>query len=162
MPLKKTAITLKCQKLLIKIKSYEPAFKDAVTRVFKSNQPLYFLDAELSEFHGFLDNPLLVKYYDVILYNDEVIGCGGIVPNENQTVSMTWGMVHQDYHKKGFGKFLLEHRLKKCHELFPGKTIIIRTTQHTWKFFERYKFKLMFTTKDYWGPGMDLYHMERD
>lgn len=147
---------------MIRIKSYEPAFRDALTRVFKSNQPDYFLDQELPEFHKFLDDPHLTEHYDVIFYNDEIIGCGGIVLNENQTVSMCWGMVHAHFHKKGFGKFLLEHRLKKCHELFPGKTVIIRTTQHTWKFFEKYKFRLLFTKEDYWGPGMHLYHMERD
>jgi [ribosomal protein S18]-alanine N-acetyltransferase len=129
-----------------------------VVRIFKSNVPTYFLPQELKDFIGFLEKDFIEEYY-VVELNEKIIGCGGIAPNTDGTVCFTWGMIEDQYHKKGFGKLLLEYRLNKCREIYADRTVKLRTTQHTNAFFEKYNFKTVKVEKDFWADGFDLYEM---
>ena len=61
---------------------------------------------------------------------------------------------------KGIGKKLLVHRIAEIKRNQLIDTIIVRTSQHTDKFYEKGGFKLDFITKDYWAKGFDLYQMK--
>lgn len=127
-------------------------------KIFKSNMPLYFADHELPEFLTFLDDN--TDPYYVICDAGRAVGCGGITLDEDDKVHLTWGMVEQAEHKKGFGSYLLNYRIEQSKQLYPGKIIELRTTQHAWQFFEKYGFMLLATEKDFWAKGLDLYLME--
>jgi ribosomal protein S18 acetylase RimI-like enzyme len=44
---------------------------------------------------------------------------------------------------------------------FPSvQTIMVRTTQLVYRFYEKAGFKLVEQQKDYWAEGLDLYRME--
>jgi predicted GNAT family N-acyltransferase len=128
--------------------------------------PLYFADEELPLFSAFLDNDVVKGNYDMIFSNQEPVACGGIAlnqPNEftkEEHVVLTWGMVHSAFHKQGFGKQLLEHRLHEAYRIYPGVKVALGTTQHTFRFFEKYGFKTVFFKSNHWAKGLDLYQME--
>lgn len=152
---------------MIITKLYSEEYKQALIDIFKSNMPLYFADVELPLFEQFLDRDATKKgLYTILFYNDKPVACGGIALNQptlytkEPHVIMTWGMVNNNNHKKGFGKTLLLHRIEQAKQLYPGIKIALGTTQYTYLFFEKYGFKTVFFEKDHWAPGLDLYQME--
>jgi len=149
------------------IKSYLPEHKPALLEIFRSNMPLYFAEEELPLFDAFLDQDIDAKRpYWVVYHEGQIVGCGGIGINEPSQytkephVIMCWGMVRQDFHRQGFGKALLAHRIKQSRLIFPGIKIALGTTQHSFSFFEKYGFKTVYYEKDHWAKGLDLYQME--
>lgn len=153
---------------MITIKPYLPEYKETLLTVFKSNMPLYFAEEELPLFDAFLDRDIhnANRPYWIVFEDDVIVGCGGIGINEptkytnEPHVIMCWGMVHREYHKKGYGKVLLELRIEESKKLFPGVKIALGTTQHSYGFFERYGFKTVCFEKDHWAKDLDLYQME--
>ena len=129
--------------------------------------PLYFAEEELPLFMSFLERDVIERGpYSVIFNNGEIVGCGGIALKaaddytKEQHVIMAWGLVDNKYHKSGFGKELLKFRVQQAKEIYPGITIALGTTQHTFQFFEKYGFKTVAFEKDHWAKGLDLYQME--
>lgn len=152
---------------MITIKPYLPEYKNQLIQIFISNIPLYFADHELKLFSDFLDNDTLHRGpYWVICDNDNIVGCGGIALNKPTKytivphVIMTWGMVGNYWHKKGFGKKLLKYRIEEAKKIFPDLLIALGTTQHTYRFFEQYGFKTVYYEKNHWAKDLDLYQME--
>lgn len=143
---------------MIHFEKYSKEVLSEVISVFRSNIPKYFFDFEekdlvedLSEIH---------PTFFVMFLNGKIVGAGGYALNENDTVSLCWGMVHNDYLKQNLGKSLLEFRLNEIEKTFPGKTIVNFTSQHTTGFFEKYGFKIVSVEKDGFGPGLDNCKME--
>ena len=68
-------------------------------------------------------------------------------------------MVDRNYHKNGFGRRLTEFRIQKITTIYPELDILLNTTQNTFKFYEKFGFKITKTTKDYYGLGLDRYDM---
>ncbi len=130
---------------------------------FKSNVPDYFTIEEIIEFQNFLQKVEIednrIHFY-VVVYDEKVIGCGGFGDkNNNEIISLTWGLVHKAYHKMGFGEILLLHRLEQIKKLKPGLPLIVDTTQYSFGFFEKYGFETTKITNDYYTIGMHRYDM---
>jgi len=132
----------------------------ALIKVFHSNVPAYFLPYEWEEFKGFLTKEEADDYY-VALLNITVVGAGGIAKN-NQSVSMCWGMIDSGYHHMGFGTQLLVFRMALAKKKFPNVDLELKTTQHTYRFFEKLGFELIDTQENFWGPALHLYLMKRN
>lgn len=141
------------------IRKYKSEDQVQVIALFRQNAPAYFsLDEE----------PDLIKYlneeieeYFVLEHNEEIIGCGGINFNLTEHKGIiSWDIVSNKHHGKGIGSKLLKHRLDLLKQHKGVKTIIVRTSQHVFPFYEKHGFDLKFKTKDYWDKGFDLYHME--
>lgn len=151
------------------IRKYKPFDRSACIEIFNSNIEKYFDHSELVGFESWLDaqdrgvnafKTSLSDHYYVYEVNNKVIACGGFYIYSNKpNASMTWGMVHNDYHKKGVGKELFEYRVNQVQEAYPQHTIILDTSQHTFKFFERFGFKVVNRTPDGYGNGLDRYDM---
>lgn len=150
------------------ISKYEAAYKEVCMEIFKTNVPTYFTLEEVNEFERFLeklgdpevlDNPI----YYVMKVESTLIGCGGFGEKEgiDETPSITfvWGMVDRSSHKKGFGEQLLRFRLAEIPLYFPGKPVILDTTQFSYTFFEKYGFKTVKITENGYGEGMHRYDM---
>lgn len=150
------------------IRKYEPADHPACMDVFKTNVPKYFTWEEVDEFERFLtklgnpeatDNPI----YYVMESGNFLIGCGGFGEKEGidgtASITFVWGMVDRASHKKGFGEQLLRFRLAEIPLHFPGKQIILDTTQFSYTFFEKYGFKTVKITENSYGEGMHRYDM---
>ena len=131
--------------------------------IFRSNVPKYFTVEEFNEFEAFLkklENGQDVVEYYVIVHNQRVVACGGFGDKDNNGVySFAWGMVHRDFHKKGFGTLLFKHRISELRKINPSHPIVLDTTQHSSKFFEKMGFRLTGITENYYTQGMHRYDM---
>ncbi len=143
---------------MIRFEKYSEKFLPNVISIFRSNIPKYFFDFEEKDLVE--DLPEINRTFYVMFLNEKVVGAGGYALNEDDTVSLCWGMVHNDHLKQNLGKALLEFRLKEIEKVYPGKTITNVTSQHTTGFFEKYGFKILSVTKDGFGPGLDNCKME--
>lgn len=152
----------------IEVVTYKNAYKQACLAAFQSNIPLYFTPEEINDFNNFLDhravpkeNEIQTTFYYVLLKNNKVIGCGGFGERERDgTVTLAWGLVHSDFHKQGYGKVLMQHRLTEARNVYPTKTIYLDTTQYSYSFFEKFGFKTTKITNDFYMHGMHRYDME--
>lgn len=123
-----------------------------VLSAFRSNIPKYFFDFEEEGLLDYIDSKKLP--YFVIKVNGIIVGAGGYALNKDDTVSLCWGMVHQDHHGKHFGEELLKFRLNTISKIYPGKTIVNVTSQHTTGFFEKYGFKIVSVKENGFGPNL--------
>lgn len=152
----------------IELEPYNPSYKLGCLAAFQSNIPVYFTPEEINDFSNFLDqralpqeNEIQSTFYYVLLKNNEVIGCGGFGERERDgTVTLAWGLVHADFHKKGFGKVLLQHRLDEAFKIYPTKTIYLDTSQHSAPFFAKFGFETTKITDDFYMSGLHRYDME--
>ncbi|MFM2394720.1 MAG: hypothetical protein RLZZ546_2702 [Bacteroidota bacterium] len=145
------------------IREYNKSDKVGCVESFKSNVPKYFTEEEINDFENFLlriekeDNK---THFYVVEYYSKIIGCGGFGDKDNTgIISLAWGLIHSNYHKKGFGKMLLLHRLEQIKLHKPASPVVIDTTQYSYEFFEKYGFSTTKITKDYYTTGMHRYDM---
>lgn len=136
------------------IRTYTENDTESVISIFRSNIPKYFSQEEESGLRSFLADVRSAEY--VVVANDvEIIGSGGIALNENDTVSLCWGMIRNDFIGKGLGKRLTEYRINLSREKFGGLPLVISTSQHTQGFYEKFGFKLIERIPDGFAQGID-------
>ncbi len=140
------------------IRAYIPSDKPALIKLIRLNTPTYFDKEEETELAHYLDNQL--EDYFVIEQYNKIIGCGGInYELENKTAIISWDIIHPQQQGKGIGKNLLTFRINKIKKTKLYTQIIVRTSQHTFKFYNKLGFVLLQTSKNYWAKGIDLYYM---
>lgn len=148
------------------IRAYQTSDKQACLEAFESNVPRYFTKAEIADFDNFLDvfankGGVNKTYYYVVVFENEVIGCGGFGDKDNTNIiTLAWGLIHQNFHKKGFGKELLIFRLEQIKEKYPNHILYIDTTQYSYGFFEKFGFEVTKITNDFYEKGLHRYDMQ--
>lgn len=146
------------------IRLYTPSDKADCLSSFISNVPSYFTQEEVPEFESFLnrlEQPHTKTIFYVVVNEGKIMGCGGFGDKYNTGIlSLAWGLIHRDYHKMGFGKLLLQHRLNQIKLLHPGCPVIVDTTQFSFGFFEKFGFETLKITSDYYTKGMHRYDMK--
>jgi GNAT superfamily N-acetyltransferase len=152
------------------IRAYNATDRQACLDIFDSNCPQYFAPSERKYIENWLTaqneerptypNSAEDRFY-VLEYEGKIVACGGfyLLKDEN-SASISWGMVHADHHKKGFGRDLFQYRLEVVRQLRPGVKILLDTSQHTFGFFEKMGMKVKEVTEDGYGAGLDRYDME--
>ena len=140
---------------------YTPSDLDAVVAIFRSNIPKYFGPDEEPGLRSFLSDSRGEDYYVLELSRD-IVGAGGIALNEDQTVSLCWGMVRKDHLGTGLGRKLTEFRIENSREKFGTLPLVISTSQHTSGFYEKFGFHMVEHTPDGFGPGIDTCRMRLD
>jgi len=145
-----------------KIEKYHSTYFEDCISVFKTNIPIFFHYSEQQLFSNYLLEKN-IKYYVLFNENNQIIGSGGYAYNDNlKTVDLTWGMIDKKYHQNGFGHQLTEYRLQKITTEYPKSDILLNTSQHTFKFYERFGFKVQTITKNGYARGLDKYDMVKD
>ena len=141
------------------IRRYRSSDIGLLIELLKLNTPLFFDASEQKDFLDYLKYK--VEDYFVVEKDRSVVAAGGINYFEGQQQArIAWDLVHPSIQGKGIGTYLLQHRLKYIETLNSYKYIMVRTSQHSFRFYERNGFVLMQTKKDFWAVGMDLYVME--
>ncbi len=140
---------------------YQPTDVEAVVAIFRSNIAKYFTPEEESGLRNFLWDERGEHYY-VFEIEGEIVGAGGIALNENETVSLCWGMVLSDRIGTGLGKQMTQFRIDLAAEKYPGVPITISTSQHTEGFYNRFGFRTVEHIKDGFGSGIDNCKMRLD
>ncbi|UYQ94193.1 GNAT family N-acetyltransferase [Chitinophaga horti] len=139
---------------------YTPAHREDCLTAFHSNRPKYFTEEEVLLFTNWLDQHGDDNFF-VMEHEGKIVACGGVFHDAKQAVAgLAWGMVHQDYHKKGFGKLFTLFRIDLMRQLFPDFLHQMNTTQHTVAFYEKMGFHTVKITPDGFAPGYDRYDME--
>ncbi len=143
----------------ITIREYSINDKDAVLNLLLLNIPKYFAPSEALDFEKYLENQ--IAFYYVLLSDSEVVGCGGINFEENQkTGIISWDVFHPKFQGRSLGSQLVQYRVEKLQSMENIEKIVVRTSQLTFKFYEKQGFILVEVHKNYWADGFDLYYME--
>jgi N-acetylglutamate synthase-like GNAT family acetyltransferase len=150
------------------IEDYQAIDRTACIDIFKSNFPLYFAPEELPLLENWLNskdkNEIAYKnnkaeYFYVVKQNNKLVACGGFYINNKKQACMAWGMVTNEFHKKGIGMALLTFRINQIHKNYPHYSILLDTSQHTFKFFEKMGFVVTNITQNAYGKGLHKYDM---
>jgi len=143
----------------ITIRKYDPSDKNTVFGLLRANTPSYFAKEEEKELINYLENE--IELYYVLLSEDKIIGSGGINFSEDKkTGIISWDILHPEYQGKSFGSQLLTYRIEKLKSIESIEHIIVRTSQLTYKFYEKQGFEILEIIKDYWAEDFDLYSMK--
>ncbi|KPX49903.1 Acetyltransferase [Pseudomonas syringae pv. helianthi] len=127
--------------------------------IFDSNVPHYFDPAEREQFASFLMAPL--GHYFVVERDGAVVACGGyLVLSDPSVAELTWGMVHNELHGSGLGRFLTQARLDLMRVLPRVTRAFINTSQHVQDFYSNLGFVMGAVELNGHGPGIDSVRME--
>lgn len=139
---------------------YQPSNKESLIHIFRLNVPKYFDASEEKEFSNYLQ--LKADTYFCIFENETLLGGVGYeFKEEDQSGRINWIFLHPNYRGEGLGKKAVEHCLGILKADTRVKTLIVRTSQLIYPFFEKCGYTLLRTEKDYWAKGFDLYQMEK-
>ena len=145
----------------IMLRPIHPSDRSSIIGLLKLNIPRYFAPHEEADFEAYLSNR--VESYYVVEENEMLVGGGGInLFPEERVARLSWDVVHPDHQGKGIGTELTKYRINEI-KAQPGiDTIVVRTTQLVYPFYEKMGFTLEKTEPDFWATGFDLYQMTMD
>lgn len=157
------------------IREYKNIDKEKCLGIFDSNCPAFFDISERELFikwlnhQGDANNPYQSPtytnaekdaYYIIEIPNAGIIGCGGFyIVKELHEARLSWGMIHADFHKQGFGKALYHHRAEIIKKQWPQHIITLGTSQHTYPFYQKMGMNVTATIKSGYGANLDRYDM---
>ncbi len=140
------------------IRKFKLEDKEKLVRILKNNVPRYFAETEVDDYEEYINGK--VQDYYVAQLGDEIIAAGGInYDKDRQLAKISWDIVDIPFQKQGIGRLLMKHRLEVIAAKKDIKSIIVRTSQHAYGFYEKMGFKLLERHKDYWAKGFDMYKM---
>lgn len=140
-------------------REYTPLDKESLIKLLRLNIPKYFAPEEEQDLIDYLDKH--IYSYFVILLHNEIIGTGGFNISEDKTTGiLSWDFFHPKHQGFGLGTILTRHRIEKIKEIKTITKIMVRTSQLTYKFYQKFGFETQEIVKDYWGKDLDLYRME--
>lgn len=142
------------------IRPYNSKDKSSLIEIFIKNTPHYFALSELKDLEFYLDYE--IEYYYVIEINGKIVGGGGInFPDSLSVARISWDFIDPEFHGLGLGKILFKHRFNIIKSLKTPNIIEVRTSQLTYKFYEKLGFNIIFTEANYWAEGLDLVYMSQ-
>lgn len=128
-----------------------------VLELFQLNTPAYFHPSEKAQFDRYLKTPGISAV--VIKHQGQIAGFGGFQYDAVKKEGLfSWAFVHPEIHKRGLGSALVKHRINEL-TLLGANRIVVRTSQFTYRFYEKLGFVLESVTPNYWAKGFDLYYM---
>ncbi|MTB51589.1 GNAT family N-acetyltransferase [Lewinella sp. W8] len=141
------------------IAPYSPEDFSPTLSLLQANIPKYFAPEEYDDLATYLQQER--EDYFTGTLNGQLVAAGGInyLP-DSRSARISWDIVHPDFHGRGLGRQLLQHRLDLLRRNPQITSVSVRTSQHTHGFYAKAGFLLQYQEKDYWFKGFDLYHME--
>lgn len=140
-------------------REYQQADLETCLAVFDTNVPKYFTSEERPGFQSFLEE-LPGPYLVLTDAGGGIMGCGGYaIDRETGSADLCWGMVRQELHGTGLGRFLTRLRIERSREDPRVTDIALHTSQHTAGFYERLGFRILSVTEDAYAPGLHRYDM---
>lgn len=144
---------------MISIRKYTPNDQPQVILLFQLNVPKGFDASEEKDLKNYLNTDS--ENYFVAELDSTIVGCGGFnVFEKEKQVRISWDFFHPDSVGKGFGTTLLNYRIYKIQKSFPEYSIVVRTSQFAFQFYEKRGFQMISSEKDFWAKGYDLFYLE--
>ena len=156
------------------LRAYQPDDRESCIDVFNSNCPAFFDEKEREMFVKWLDhmdgngpysspaysNSVHDAYYVVDVPNEGIVGCGGFyIMDSPPEARMAWGMIHSGYHRLGFGAALFNYRKTIIKKDWPGRSITLGTSQHTFPFYEKMGLNVSNFVEAGFGADLHRYDM---
>ena len=144
----------------IRIRVFQNDDLPAVLDLFRHHVPEAFAPTEEADLVTYLRRER--EDYFVITENSVIIGAGGInyFPEE-RIARLSWDLLHPTAQGRGIGRALVHHRIEHIREIGAYETVVVRTSQMAYRFYEKVGFKLIKAKPNYWADGYDLYIMEQ-
>ncbi len=143
------------------IRPYTAKDKNDLVKLIRLNTPKYFAATEEIDFINYLDKE--VEDYFVVEDKGKVIGSGGINYFLTEGIArISWDVIHPDYQGKGIGTKLLLHRIQHIQKKQNIQSIVVRTSQLAYQFYQKMGFNLKSIEQDFWAKGLDLYLMNME
>ncbi|MCB0642606.1 MAG: GNAT family N-acetyltransferase [Phaeodactylibacter sp.] len=150
------------------IRPFQPNDMPALLQIFQSNTPEFFHPSEAADYRNYLEE--MIEHYWVFERENRILGAAGLnikhFPRADKgglvvTVAyLSWDLIHPDAQNQGIGSQLTRHRIDFLRRQTSIKTLIVRTSQLVYPFYEKQGFELEKTSSDYWAPGLDLYQLK--
>lgn len=142
----------------VTIREYKPGDKPTLIEIMTKHVPDFFAESEIEDLDDYLETKI-EKYF--VAESDNVIAGGGGInfSEDKKTGIISWDFIDPKLQGKGIGHTLLMHRLRLLKSMTGIETIIVRTSQFAYTFYEKNGFILADILKDYWAKGYDLYYM---
>jgi ribosomal protein S18 acetylase RimI-like enzyme len=144
----------------IQFRPYAPANRAACLHIFDGNAARFFSPGDRTQFEAFLAAP--VGYYGVLCDEEEVVGCGGLAPAHGDPTCavLTWGMIDARHHGKGWGRMLLESRLRWLTEMPQATRVVLHTSHETAGFYRKMGFRERAFVPDGYRAGLHRCDLE--
>lgn len=137
-----------------RIREFHADDLEACLDIHRSNEPDYL---EPGGIHGFVE--FLARgtsYYLVIEHDGKIIACGGLeLAGDSDHATLVYGLVHRQFHGKGFGTTLLAARLSLLEHEGNSVPVWMSTSLAAVSFYGRFGFTLHSVTPDPVGPERD-------
>lgn len=141
------------------IRKYSDTNRDEILKLLRLNTPQFFAASEEADLIYYLENHAHNFY--VAIEENKILGCGGFnLADDKSVMRISWDIVHPSSQGRGVGTALTLFRINKIKEIESIKIISVRTSQHVYKFYERFGFEIKEKVKDFWAPGFDMFRME--
>ena len=139
----------------IVIREYSPSDKDSAMQCFRSNVPDFFSSSDEAWFESALDEPDGPSF--VLVHEESVIGFGGYeVSDTYNSAVLVFGQVHANWHGKGLGRKLLEHRINHLKaNAQPTRYLVVDTTLKVAPFYVKHGFEIVSHWKEGFRDGAD-------
>ena len=133
---------------------------EACVAICVANHPEHISLPEIDEYREFLTKkPYEPAPYYVVEVESELVACGGVATS-GSAMHLCWGLVHPDWHNRGLGTKLVEHRLAWAKDQPELEVAELCTSQKTVAFYERFGFETIEFTPDGFAPGLHRHDME--
>lgn len=141
------------------IRRYSHKDKIKVIELLRRNTPKYFDPSEELDLKNYLQHEL--EDYFVFEENFEIIGAGGInyMPEE-KLARISWDMIEPNSQGKGIGRQLIQYRMNLLSKNKDIEIVMVRTSQHAYKFYEKAGFELEKVERNFWAKHFHLYQMK--
>ena len=129
--------------------------------IFDENTPPFFAVQEREPFLGYLKRVIPPCFYFLVRDGDEaILACGGIKFDAlNHVAHLRWDMVSRDLQRRGVGAYLVLSRLALICQRPEIQTVVLGTSQYSYRFYEKMGFSVRRIAQDGIAPGLDEYSM---
>lgn len=147
--------------MTFEIRPYKPSDREQLLALFRANTPTFFHPTEKEDFVEYLDEE--IEDYFVVEENGVLIGAGGISYTLDEgEADLAWDMIKPSEQGRKIGKALTEYRMQLLRAHPDVDTVIVRTSQLVYPFYEKMGFQLKSVRVDFWAKGFDLYVMKQN
>ncbi len=139
------------------IRPYAHSDKQEIQALLQLNIPKYFAPEEAADFEEYLEQH--AEHYFVLEVEGKLLGAGGFNLVGDGEARISWDFIRPDHQGKGYGKQLTLFRINEIKKNPDIQTIVVRTSQLAYPFYQKIGFEVEKVEKDFWAEGFDLYQM---
>ena len=139
---------------------YQLTDKAELIKIFRLNTIKYFHPDEEKEFVSYL-NKMGTTYFAIEKDKKIIGGVGYEIRKSDKSGRINWIFLDPALHNSGIGKLVAEQIIEILKSDPAVEKLIVRTSQLSYKFFEKLGYSLVEIEKDYWAQGLDLNLMEQ-